>query len=280
MKRIAVVLLNYNSSADCDKCIEFLLKQTYPIERIIVIDNNSSISDVEVLKRVCNKSETIELILNKENRGFSAGNNIGLIKATELAIDWCLVINPDVELRDENYIDIMLREIEKWPEIVLAGSNIVLPSGEWQNPQRESTFYESFFWPIESIKRKIFNTSNNYLCERVTGYCEKLCGACFFVCVDFIRAVNYMDENIFLYSEEAVLSAKVKMANKRALYVNETTAYHEHYATKKASSRERMIKFIDSRLYYYEKYGDLSRIKLWLIKLSLMFEKAIWKHRR
>lgn len=280
MKRIAVVLLNYNSSADCDKCIEFLLKQTYPIERIIVIDNNSSISDVEVLKRVCNKSETIELILNKENRGFSAGNNIGLIKATELAIDWCLVINPDVELRDENYIDIMLREIEKWPETVLAGSNIVLPSGEWQNPQRESTFYESFFWPIESIKRKIFNTYNNYLCERVTGYCEKLCGACFFVCVDFIRAVNYMDENIFLYSEEAVLAAKVKMANKRALYVNETTAYHEHYATKKASSRERMIKFIDSRLYYYEKYGDLSRIKLWLIKLSLMFEKAIWKHRR
>ena len=141
MKRIAVVLLNYNSSADCDKCIEFLLKQTYPIEKIIVIDNNSSISDVEALKRVCNKSETIELILNKENRGFSAGNNIGLIKATELAIDWCLIINPDVELRDENYIDIMLREIEKWSETVLAGSNIVLPTGECQNPQRESTFF-------------------------------------------------------------------------------------------------------------------------------------------
>ena len=74
MKKIAVVLLNYNSSVDCDKCIEFLLKQTYPIERIIVVDNNSSIKDVEMLKRICKKSEKIELILNKENRGFSAGN--------------------------------------------------------------------------------------------------------------------------------------------------------------------------------------------------------------
>ena len=95
-----------------------------------------------------------------------------------------------------------------------------------------------------------------------------------------MKNVNYLDENIFLYSEEAVLAAKVKMANKRALYVNEATAHHEHYSMKKAPSRERMLKFIDSRLYYYEKYGDLSRIKLWLIKLSLMFEKAIWKHRR
>lgn len=279
MKKVAVVLLNYNSSVDCDKCIDFLLKQTYPIERIIVVDNNSAINDVEMLKTICKKNETVELILNKENKGFSAGNNIGLMRATELGIDWCLIINPDVELRDVNYLDILLREIEKWPETVVAGSNIVLPSGEWQNPQRESTFWESFFWPIDSIKRKLFNTSNSYLGERVTGYCEKLCGACFVVCIDFMRTVNYLDENIFLYSEEAVLAAKVKMVNKRALFVNETTAHHEHYSVKKAPSRERMLKFIDSRLYYYEKYGDLSRIKLLLIKLSLMFEKIIWKHR-
>lgn len=280
MKKIAVVLLNYNSSADCDKCIEFLLKQTYPIERIIVIDNNSSINDVKMLKTICKKSETIELILNKENRGFSAGNNIGLRRAVDLGVDWCLVINPDVELRDVNYIDILLREIGKWPEVVVAGSNIVLPSGEWQNPQRESTFYESFFWPFDSIRRKLFHTSNSYLSEKVTGYCEKLCGACFFVCADFMKTVNYLDENMFLYSEEAVLAAKVKMAHKRALYVNETTAYHEHYSMNKEPSRERMLKFIDSRLYYYEKYGDLSGIKLYLIKWSLMFEKIIWKHRR
>lgn len=280
MKRVAVVLLNYNSSSDCDKCIKFLMKQTYPIERIIVIDNSSSTSDVEKLKVICEKSETIELILNKENRGFSAGNNIGLNRAKELGMDWCLIINPDVELRDVNYVDILLKEIEKWPETVVAGSNVVLPSGEWQNPQRESTFWESFFWPLDSIKRKLFNISNSYLDERITGYCEKLCGACFFVDVDFMRTVNYLDENIFLYSEEAVLAAKIKRANKRALYVNEVTAYHEHYSMQKAPSKQRMLKFIDSRLYYYENYGDLSSAKLCLIKLSLMFEKFIWKHRR
>ena len=103
MEKVTAVILNYNSSSDCEKCISFLKKQNYDDLGIIVVDNASNDDELSAIKKISD-ANSVDLICNEVNKGFAAGNNVGLRAAVKDGAEWCLVINPDVELRDENYV--------------------------------------------------------------------------------------------------------------------------------------------------------------------------------
>lgn len=279
MEKVAAIILNYNTSKDCEKCLSYISKQDYEDISVVIVDNASP--DPSEKYRLVSLQERyqFELIFSSKNEGFSAGNNIGLKWANEIGASWALIINPDVELRDPNYISHVMHEKEKWEKVAVIGTDVRLPSGERQNPQRESTYWESLLWPVEIIKSKIDKKKNRYLCENTTGYCEKVTGACFFIELSAAREMGYLDENVFMYSEEAILSAKVKGLGRKLLYVSGVTANHEHYAAKKANSAVRMIKFLKSREYFYINYGNLSALQLMLIRFSLSLESIYWRIR-
>lgn len=280
MEKVAAIILNYNSSKDCEKCLSYISKQDYEDISVVIVDNASP--DPNEKNRLVTLQERyqFELIFSSKNQGFSAGNNIGLKWANEIGASWALIINPDVELRDPNYISHVMHEKEKWEKVAVIGTDVRLPSGERQNPQRESSYWESVLWPIETLKSKIDKKRNRYLCENTTGYCEKVTGACFFIELSAAREMGYLDENVFMYSEEAILSAKVKGLGKKLLYVSGVTANHEHYAAKKANSAGRMIKFLKSREYYYTNYSDYESWQIKLIQVSMFFERMYWRLRK
>lgn len=279
MEKVVAVILNYNSSGDCSKCMEYLKRQDYENLEVVVVDNASTYEgEIERLKKAC-MDNNVELLENASNAGFSAGNNVGIKKAIKDGADWCLIINPDVELRDRSYVSMVMELVNQWSDVAVIGSNVVLPSGAWQNPQRESGFWEDLLWPLQVIKSKIDKKSNRYLCERKTGYCEKVSGACFFISSDALKEIGYLDEGVFMYSEEAILAAQIKKIGKKMLYINEVTAYHEHYSAKKELSNIRMLQFIESRLYYYKKFSEYSSIQKTLLGISLGLEKLYWKFR-
>ncbi len=273
MENVTAVILNFNNSDDCKKCINFLKKQDYKYLNIVIVDNKSTMKDeVEKLEHIV-EGQDVKLIFNDENRGFSAGNNIGLKFAVDNGADWCLVINPDVELRESNYISYVIEQSKKWKDSVVIGTNMILPTGTRQNPQRESSFWEEFLWPIQSLKSKIKKDFNWYLTYDKTGYCEKLCGGCFFIKAEFLKKINYLDENVFMYCEEAILSKLVEKYNKKELYLKEVTSYHEHYAAKKSPSKQRMNIFFNSRNYYIDNYSGYNLLKKKALKFSLKLQK-------
>lgn len=277
--KIAAIILNYNSSADCGKCVSYLKKQTYSDLTIIVIDNASPDKCEQMKIRKLCKAQKIELICNKENRGFSAGNNTGLRAAVKNGADWMLVINPDVELRDPHYISYVMKQLPQWPQAAVVGTNVLLPSGDRQNPMREVTAFEEIFWPFEIVKQKM-GLWDGYHSKNETGYCEKLSGCCFFVSKEFLEKNDYLDENVFMYCEEPILSKSVSRHRYRELYIKEVTANHEHYsAQKQGTSSTRMTMFIKSRMYYINKYSGYN----WLVKnlalLSRRIQLMMWSRK-
>lgn len=265
MKKIEAIILNYNNSADCKKCIKFLRQQDYPDLKILVIDNASSKEDEkENLEKICSQFN-VELILSEENKGYSAGNNIGLKKAIRSGAEWCLIINPDVELRDSSYISYMSRQFERWPEAVVTASNIILPDGTRQNPQREPGFWEEFLWPILSLKARLIKNYNWYVMPDQTGYCEKVSGCCFFIKADFLVDIGFLDENVFMYCEEAILAKQVHKHCRKELYIKEITAHHEHFTVAKGNKNKRMRIKADSRNYYITNYSEFNRIEKLLV---------------
>lgn len=273
---VAAVVLNYNSSSDCRKCVSYLSKQTYPNLSIILVDNASTKKgEVKELNRL-RQEYNVKVVFSKKNRGFSAGNNLGLQVAVQDGAEWMLVINPDVELRELDYISHVVSQLKKWPEAVVIGTNVLLPNGQKQNPIRELRFWEEFFWPMDWIKQKL-KIWNGYRTEDVTGYCEKLSGCCFFISKKFLEQINYLDEHVFMYSEESILAKQVERAGCRELYIREATAYHQHISSQKGDAKKRMQMLFKSREYYLNNYSGYPKPNLKLLLVSRKIQSLFWK---
>lgn len=269
MNKIMAIILNYNTTEDSQKCALLLKKQQNCNLDITIIDNASEKQQVEDLEKFCNENNII-LIKNKVNNGYSAGNNIGLKRASELKCNYALIINPDVEIRDEHYIKTCIDKMEEDHQIAVLGTDIINMQGNHQNPMREVSYLEEVFWPFEIISNKL-RRKLPYVGDYLqSGYCEKVSGCCFFIKIKFVEDIGYFDENVFLYCEEPILSATVKKSKMKEYYLHTAKAYHMHKSSEKGDPTKRLNLFYESRKYYLEKYSDYNKI---LLKIALVSRK-------
>lgn len=279
MDKVGVIILNYNSISDTKKCIEFLKKQDYKELEIIVVDNSSSRQEEEKEVREFCEESGVSFIANKKNAGYAAGNNIGLKAAVENGATWCMIINPDVELRDKNYISHMLEKMKEYDKTVVAASSVVMPDGELQNPQKESTFFYDFLFPLQYLKKREKNSNWN-VGKQETQYCDKISGCCLFIKSEFLKEINYLDENTFLYCEEAILCRQAIMHGRKVLYVHDCVANHQHIKEQKSAPKGRMKIFLKSRRYFIRNYSGYGFVKKNLAIFSNKVEEWIWSVKR
>lgn len=267
--KIAIIILNYNTSEDCRKCISHIKRQQGVEPTTIVVDNCSSKEDFENLSKIC-INHNITLIKNNENRGYSAGNNIGLRYAAKQGMEYALIINPDMELHQTDYLQKMIESINLDHSTVVVGTDIVNTKGNHQNPMREIGYFEEMFWFIELIKNKLHPGCWYVTDHTKSGYCEKVSGCCFLIKLAFIQQIGFLDEHTFLYCEEPILAKQVQKYGKKMLYIAELQAFHNHIKSAKGNSTERMKIFAMSRNYYLSQYSGYS---LWAVKLLKLSRK-------
>lgn len=279
--KVAVIVLNYNSASDTKKCISYLIKQVMVELNIIVVDNCSSAeerSKLEVVLReykdIC-ASHTITYIPNDENRGYNAGNNIGLRYATKQGYKYALISNPDMEYPDVTYVQKMVSVMESDGSIAVQGSDIINNEGVHQNPQRETTYLEELIWIIQLLKSHS-NRLWNVLDYKEACICDKISGCCLLIRIKFLESVDFFDERVFLYSEESILGAQVKLKNMRIYYNSSVSAIHRHIEKSKGHVKPRMRILYKSRWYYLKTYSGYSKIALFLLKISKTIQQLIF----
>ena len=81
--KVAVIILNYNSSADCCKCVADLKQQKGAELEIIIVDNCSRKEDASAVEQLA-AEQGCTFIAAAENRGYNAGNNFGLRYTIEI----------------------------------------------------------------------------------------------------------------------------------------------------------------------------------------------------
>lgn len=82
VKMISIVMPVYNAENYLKKSIESILKQTYPIWELILIDNGSEDDSYRICQEYAKKDERIWVMHQYQNRGVSAARNLGLEKVT------------------------------------------------------------------------------------------------------------------------------------------------------------------------------------------------------
>lgn len=283
---IAIVILNYNSEKDLQGCAEQISRQTNVHFSIILVDNASrpeslasirawlaawrpeaAIGTQDSVRAWVDRnpvraaiSGNVYLITNHENRGYSAGNNIGIRLAGALGADAVLIANPDMRIDNLNYLAELSQHLFSDGRNCITASRILGLDGKDQNPLRESTFWEELLWPrgyFRSIFKQISYVLPIFSQEPLAV--PKVSGCCLMLRMDFLRETNNLDENVFLYCEEPILSARVKAAGGRIIYVPTLSAVHAHVKSEKGNAGKRMLLFIKSRKYYLKTYSGYAR---------------------
>src|SRR4030065_2470068 len=114
----SVIIVNWNGKDFLTTCLDSLKLQSYSNFEVIVVDNGSNDGSVEFLRQYY--LPFVKVIENKENLGFSGGNNAGIHAAKGKYI---LLLNNDTEA-DNRWIEELIKEAEKDRTVGMCASKI------------------------------------------------------------------------------------------------------------------------------------------------------------
>ncbi|MDH4220385.1 MAG: glycosyltransferase family 2 protein [Candidatus Aminicenantes bacterium] len=243
---LSIIIVTYNSQEFIVNCLDSVRKAANGIDHeIIVIDNNSG-DETKALVRRC--SNSIMLLKNSENHGFSKAVNMGLQRSTG---DFILLVNPDTVIRSESFypvIDFLRRN----PNIGVCGGKLLNPDGSLQFskgpfPTLLSTLYRIVL-PRPMRKYDLWGYDKPRPCDWVTG-------AFMLIRKSLTKEIGGLDEAFFIYYEDVDYCLRTKKGGWEIYYHPGIIAYHlRPYAV---SKRNLLMKreIWKSRFYYFRKNG-------------------------
>jgi len=214
MNRAAVIVVNWNSGRDLEKCLDALKNQTRLPKQIIVVDNASS---DDSLCGIEEKFPDIELIRLDANTGFARANNLGVKKVKDCA--WIAFLNPDA-FAETDWLENLLYSAGKNPGYVFFGSHMHRHGVEDELDGTGDVYHVSG----QAWRRDHgLSASAN---KRVTGEVFSACAAAAMMRKDVFLEAGGFDENFNSYFEDVDLGFRIRLLEHRSLYVAEAKVQH------------------------------------------------------
>jgi len=242
-------------------------KPIYFLEYNKEIAEKGGIADMEVEFQSIPQNRRFVLIKNNDNLGYSAGNNVGIRYAIKKNADAVLIINPDVRIKTPDTLKKMVNAMFSRDDIFVVGPNIVNRDGKRESPLKEVNFLQECAYPFFSGFRKMIGKNSVEYVEPIISYkpyeVNKVSGSCVMIRISFLKGIGLLDENVFLFCEEPILSAQVKNKGGKLFFVPEVVVEHKHKKPSKILFKE----FTKSRIYFLRKYKKYNKIQLLMIMM-------------
>jgi hypothetical protein len=223
----------------------------------IVVDNNSSDSSLEVIKKFSSQHEQIDVIANKKNFGFAYACNQG---ASHLDAKFILMLNPDTEC-PAGSLNQLVAAAKRRPEVGIMGPQLVYPDGQYQpSVQRFPTFRDQSLILLKL--HHIFPNApslQSYFAQDLdrdkSQAVDQVMGACFLVRRECWEKIHGFDERYFIWFEEVDACRQAKKDGWLTWYEPSVTIiHHEGQAFSKVWSSRRQSYFNDSLRKYMRKW--------------------------
>ncbi|HEX5505648.1 MAG TPA: glycosyltransferase [Thermomicrobiales bacterium] len=221
----------------------------------LIVDNASTDGTPAMVRA---EFPAVRLIESGANRGFAAGNNLGLRAARGRAL---LLLNPDAEAVGDA-IPALQRALAADPALGVVGPALRYPDGSRQESRRRAPtpltpFLEStlvqHYWRANRVLDRY------YVADRPADRPQDvdwLYGACLLARREAIADAGGLDESFFMYSEELEWCLRLRRAGWRVAYRPEATVVHHEGASSGQAVPRRHIDFNASKvLFYRRRYG-------------------------
>ena len=242
MKKVSVIMLNWNGQEYLEECLKSLVKQSYRNYEAIAVDNDSKDNSIKIIK----KFKKVRLIQNKENFGFAKGNNIGIEKAKG---DYIIVLNNDTKV-DKDFIKELVKVAETDENIGMLSCKMLF----YDNPKIINSTGLVVYKDGRVIDKNI-NKENKNLnkIEVVFGPC----GGAAFYRKDVLERVktgeDYFDSDFKFYYEDADLAFRIRHSGYKCLFVPKAVVYHKVNASAKKVSNLGIYYGIRNKVFFIMK---------------------------
>jgi len=215
LPKVAALLLNYRGFAMTLQCVRDLLAMTDVALSIVVIDNASGEEDVLALQNgvteLATDRHTVTVMPLAENIGFAGGMNKGIEFADEQGIEFVLVLNNDMRLKD-GFVRPLADVLRNDPAIGAVGPTVLHPDGTVWAEGGETGFTPN---GLRLLRHNQQPTSSSAGPEDV-GF---LTGACMMMRTKTAQQVGGFNDDYFMYWEDVEISDKLRRAGLRIVWL-------------------------------------------------------------
>ena len=265
--RVAVVLVNYNSTRHTLECIETIQQHSTggPSYQIIVVDNASREQERAALEPLRSRPG-VTLVFSRLNTGFSGGNMLGVAQADA---DYYYFLNNDC-LLESDALGVLTRYLDEHSDVGLASGLLRHEDG---NPRRNFSYFPSLLRTVlgtgaaRLLRPNLHPPKHGAIDEPLRV--PVLAGCSMFVRAPVFESLGGFDTNHFLYCEEEDLARRFAGRGLAADLV--PNAGFVHLGSMSTPSKAPYLReFHISLLYYIEKHHG----RLWrrLYTLALFFK--------
>jgi GT2 family glycosyltransferase len=250
-RKVAIIIVNWNSFAVSADCIRSLQELTDKEHDVIVVDNGSEDRSGVELKA---NFDHIILIQSPTNRGFTGGNNLGMEYAIENGYEYVFLLNNDTSVKPD-LLSVLVDFMDSHPE---AGGvqpmiyfhlerSLLWNGGSYYNTWLGHTYVKGYHQPL--------SPGNNQL-KKV----DWLTGCAFFTRVSILKEVGLLAENLFIYYEDVDLSFRIRRLGYPLYYHPGSCVYHIAGMSNKSKVKTREG-FINPEVHFIS-----IRNRIWLLK--------------
>lgn len=282
---VYIIILNWRNWEDTVCCIKSLLELNYQNYRIVVVDNASSDESISKIKEYLQKNEQqkqnndwcfaqidtpadlesltespqITLLETTQNLGFSGGNNIGLKLALKFGARFAWILNNDTVV-DPTALSELIIHSKQFPSQGLIGSVL---------------YYQDQPDKIQAIGggwlNLLFGTSKHCKTLSPEKDLDYVTFASVLIRQEVLNDVGLMDDNFFMYWEDADYCLRAKKKNWKIGVCQTTKIYHAEGGSLKKNNAKRDFYFTQSLVRFLKLYAPHPKSTLMLnlvIRLS------------
>jgi GT2 family glycosyltransferase len=213
--RVAVVIPTWNRAALLAQALENLGRQTFPIDRVIVVDNGSTDDSAAQATRA-----GALVIRLAANAGFAAAVNRGV---REASTDWVCVLNNDVTLAPD-WMGRLMAELQSSTAWFATGKLLNSQTPERIDGAFDAVCRGACAWRCGHGRpdSSVWNKPRNIQLAPFTAAIFR---------AGLFERVGFLDERFESYLEDVDFGLRCAEAGLTGLYLPEAVAYHQGSAT-------------------------------------------------
>ncbi|MCB1050647.1 MAG: glycosyltransferase family 2 protein [Acidobacteria bacterium] len=229
---VSVVVVNWNGLHHLETCLNALTHQTLQPLEIFVVDNGSNDGSVAFLEQLANP--LIKPIFLNENRGFAGGNNVAIQRCQG---DWIALINNDTRADldwiraasthfDTESLGMVASRVLRFddPKTIDKVGHLMFPDGLNRGRATGLPDGPPFDQPSETLWP-----------DGCAGFYRR----------SMLEQIGLLDEDFYLYGEDAELGMRARWAGYGCVYEPKSWILHKHSAT--------LGRFNPRKLYFVER---------------------------
>lgn len=266
-KKVFVIVLNWNGKEDTLDCLQSLRSTAYDNYTVVLVDNGSEDDSVAAVRE---KFPEVELVLTGKNLGFAGGNNVGIEYAIKAGADYIFLINNDTTVHPD-YLKELVLVAESDAKIGAVGSKIYY-HGE---PERIWFAGGKINWlknkgehiGLDEIDKGQFDDIKE------VGY---LTGCALLVKREVVEKVGVLEDDYFLYYEDADYSLRIQNAGYKTMYAPKSKIYHKVSRSTKPGSASYVYYHVRNGLVNARRNGDIFvKIAIYIFALLLSLKQLV-----